>query len=105
MTHVVDDVIVHSHEIATIHVLQSQFHLEITLVQIHVVIQSTHHEFHRSDAGGSRIDGYHTIAIEGNVRLGYLGQIEAWVSLQIGPRMRDGAPPMFLFPLLYLFWR
>ena len=65
MSHAVDDVIVRSHEIGTIRVLECQFHLEITSVQIHVVIQSTNHEFHRSDAGGSRIDGGHTIAIEG----------------------------------------
>ena len=64
-----------------------QFHLETTSVQIHVVIQSRHHEFHRSDARGGRIDGNHTIAIVKNVRLGHFEQIKAGIDLQIGAYM------------------
>ena len=65
------------YHIASIRVLESQFHFKITSVEIHVVIQSRHHEFHRSDARDGGINGDHTIAIEGNVRLGDFEQIMA----------------------------
>ena len=90
MSQVVDDVIVLCHEIGAIRILGSEFHLEKTSVQIHVVLQSRKHEFHGSNARGGGVDGDHTVAIEGNLRLGHFEQTEAWIGLEFRSLVSNG---------------
>ena len=76
MRHVVDDVIPCCHHVGTIRVLESEFQLEITSVQIDVILRGWHHKFHGCDARGGGIDHHHAIPIVRNVRVGHLEQIE-----------------------------
>ena len=84
MRHVVDDVIPCCHHVAAIRVLESEFHLEITSVQIDVILRGRHHKFHGRDARGGGIDHHHAIPIVRNVRVGDLEQIEGRILFHRG---------------------
>ena len=84
MRHVVDDVIPCCHYIGAIRVLESEFQLEITSVQIDVILRGRHHKFHGRDARGGGIDHYHAIPIVRNVRVGHLEQIEGCIVFHRG---------------------
>ena len=84
MRHVVDDVIPCCHHVGTIRVLESEFQLEITSVQIDVILRGWHHKFHGRDARGGGIDHHHAIPIVRNVRVGHLEQIEGRIVFHRG---------------------
>ena len=51
---------------------QSQFHGEVTAIQIHMIAQSRDDEFHRVDACGGGLNGHHAIGFDADVGGGHL---------------------------------
>ena len=57
---------------------QPQVHREVAAIQIHMVVQSGNDEFHGVDTGGGRLDGYHAVGIDANVRGWDLKHLQPW---------------------------
>ena len=73
-----DPVFVNGRQVGGIAPFQSQVHREVTAIQIHMIVQSGDDEFHRVDACGGRLDGYHAVGIDANVCGWDLKRLQPW---------------------------
>ena len=56
-----------SPQVPSIVLFQSQFHREVTAIQIHMVVQRGNDEFHGVDPRGGGMNGHHAIGIDADV--------------------------------------